>query len=119
MDFIEQLSKKISQVSQEAVEKTKNIADTVKINALITNEENKINSAYLQIGKIYVKNYAELEDKKFTRLIDMIEEANNKIEVLKVQKANVKNGSDFEYDVIEVDEPISDISEIEDIEKNN
>lgn len=51
MSFLNNLGQKISDVSQTTIKKTKDLADTAKLNLNISEEEHKINTAYEQIGK--------------------------------------------------------------------
>jgi hypothetical protein len=65
MAFFEQVSQKLTQTSQEAVKKTKDMAEIVKLNSAITEEQKKMDSVYCQIGKTYYKNFADKEDEMF------------------------------------------------------
>ena len=51
MSFLNNLGQKISDVSQTTIKKTKDLADTAKLNLNISEEERKIDTAYEQIGK--------------------------------------------------------------------
>ena len=55
MSFLNNLGQKISDVSQTTIKKTKDLADTAKLNLNISEEERKIDTAYEQIGKWYVE----------------------------------------------------------------
>lgn len=59
MSFFNNLGQKISDVSQTTIKKTKDLADTAKLNLNISEEEHKINTAYEQIGKWYVEKHRE------------------------------------------------------------
>lgn len=50
MSFLNNLGQKISDVSQTTIKKTKDLADTAKLNLNISEEERKIDTAYEQIG---------------------------------------------------------------------
>ena len=54
MSFLNNLGQKISDVSQTTIKKTKDLADTAKLNLNISEEERKIDTAYEQIGKWYI-----------------------------------------------------------------
>jgi len=58
MAFLSEIKNKISQTTQNAVKGTKSMADTVKLNALITDEEKLISERYQQIGKLYYELYS-------------------------------------------------------------
>mgnify|MGYP000844509471 CR=1 FL=1 len=59
MGFFDDFGKKISSAGQEAIAKTKELADVAKINSNISDEENKIKTAYSEIGKKYFENHSE------------------------------------------------------------
>lgn len=82
MAFLDNFSKKITEVSQSAVQKTKNMADIVKLTTQISEEEKKINDMYLQIGKLYVERYA-------MNNADM--DINSCIETIKASHASIEN----------------------------
>ena len=49
MAFFDELGKKISQTSQGVVQKTKDTAEVIKLNGMISDEEKRINNLYTQI----------------------------------------------------------------------
>ena len=51
--FFEGLGKKVSQTGQEAIKKTKNLAEMTKINSQIVDEEKKLDKLYLKLGQLY------------------------------------------------------------------
>ena len=53
MAFLDDLSKKLTMVGQEAASQTKAFAETTRINAKISDEERQINAYYTQLGRIY------------------------------------------------------------------
>ena len=59
MSFFDEVGKKITDVGQGPIQKTKNMADVAKLNSVISEEEQKIKSAYEQIGQIYVQKYRQ------------------------------------------------------------
>ena len=58
MAFFDDLGRKLTSVSQSAVQKTKDVADIAKINAEISELERTVNNLYYQIGKLYVAKHA-------------------------------------------------------------
>lgn len=62
MSFLDNLGQKINDVSQTTIKKTKNLADTAKLNLNISEEERKISTAYEQIGKWYATKHREDAD---------------------------------------------------------
>ncbi len=72
MAFFDELGKKISITGQDAITKTRNMADTSKINSAISNEQQVINDCYKELGKqLYEKN-EDLGDSNIRQLIDCI-----------------------------------------------
>lgn len=45
MSFFDEVGKKITDVSQETIQKTRNMADTAKMNSAISDEQQKIKFA--------------------------------------------------------------------------
>jgi hypothetical protein len=78
MAFLEDIGKKITQTGQDAVTKTKNVAETMKLNGLITEEERTADSYLLQLGRAYYDRYADNPDPVFSRIIDAVRESREK-----------------------------------------
>lgn len=53
MAFFEALGKKISETSQEVVQKTKETAEILKLNSMISDEENQLKQHYIELAKAY------------------------------------------------------------------
>jgi len=74
MAFFEELGKKISKSGQEAAQKAKNLAETVRLNGLISEEEKRITNTYLKIGQQY---YETLGDNTAEQFAGFIADINN------------------------------------------
>lgn len=79
MAFFDGIGKKLSQTGQSAVQKTKEMADVAKINTAIAEEERKLNSNYVQIGKLYAEIHASDYEESFAQMIIAIQEAERRI----------------------------------------
>jgi membrane protease subunit (stomatin/prohibitin family) len=79
MAFFDEVGKKIAQTSQGVAQKTKNMAETVKLNGMISDEEKRISNAFLQIGKTYYETYGGNPDQLFAQLIAGINDSKAKI----------------------------------------
>ena len=90
MAFFDDLGKKISQTGQGAVQKTKNVAETMKINNLISEEEKNVNNNLKQIGVVYFENFSENSDEMFSGYIENIKESKKKIEEYNEQINTIK-----------------------------
>lgn len=90
MAFFSEVGKKISTTSQNAVNKAKEVAEVAKINSMISDEENKINSNYYQIGKLYFALHKNDCEESFATMINDIISAEKKIVEYKEQIQTIK-----------------------------
>lgn len=90
MAFFDDLSKKISQATQTTVQKAQEMAEVAKLNSMVNDEEKRIESAYLQIGKTYCELYKDNYEEAFAADMESIVAANAKIVELKKQIQDVK-----------------------------
>jgi len=79
MAFFDDIGKKIAQTGQGAAQKAKNMAETVKLNSMVSDEEKRINNAFIQIGKTYYETYGNSPDQLFIQLINGINDSKAKI----------------------------------------
>ena len=79
MSFFDDVGKKIAQTGQGVASKTQNLAESVKLNGMIGDEEKSINNAFLQIGKAYYETYQDSPDELFAQAIAGINESRAKI----------------------------------------
>lgn len=90
MAFLDDLGRKISQTGQTALQKTKDMTDVAKINGEISEEERKINNAYLQIGKVYAQTHSNGYEEAFADMMLTVKEAQNKISSFRHQIQDIK-----------------------------
>lgn len=108
MAFFQDIGKKITQTGQDAVQKTKDIADTVKFNNQIAEEEKRITALYTQIGEVYYTQFGGSPDPALADAVGEISAARARIyeysEQIKLLKgvtkcpscgADVPNGTAF------------------------
>lgn len=79
MAFFDDIGKKISQTGQDMVQKTKDTAETMRLNSAISDEEKRIQSLYLEIGKRYFELHADDYDPQLEEPVLCVKEANTKI----------------------------------------
>ena len=79
MAFLNDLSKKITQTSQEVVKKTKDNSEIYRQENLIAEEKRKIDSVCLQLGKMYYELHADNYEESFEGLVTQIKECENRI----------------------------------------
>ncbi len=80
MAFFEDLGKKITQTSQGVVQKTKDTAEIIKFNGMISDEEKRINNLYNQIGKRYFEIHSDSCEQALESFVSEIKTAQKKIE---------------------------------------
>ena len=90
MAFFENLSKTVTGVSQKTIAKTKELADTSRLNSMISEEEKVITNQYFQIGKLYVSIHKDDFEDDFAGMIGAIAEAEAKIRDYKKQIQDIK-----------------------------
>lgn len=90
MAFLDSLSKKVTQVSQTTIQKTKDFAEITKINSLIDDEKKRIEDTYMIIGKLYCERHENDAESEFAEKIAKIKEAEKKIASYNSQKAEIK-----------------------------
>jgi len=96
MAFFEELGKKITKSGQDAAQKAKNMAETVKLNGFISDEERRIKNAFTQIGEQYYQTLGENPDPGFSPLIADINDAKAKISAYAEQIKQIKGVTNCE-----------------------
>lgn len=90
MAFFENLSKTVTGVGQKTIAKTKELADTSRLNSMISEEEKVITNQCFQIGKLYVSIHKDDFEDDFAGMIGAIAEAEAKIRDYKKQIQDIK-----------------------------
>lgn len=90
MAFFEDLGKKLTQASQNTIQKTKGIADTAKISAMISEEEKKIRNNYQEIGELYVSLHSEDAEDALALLVQDVKDAQKRITDYRQQIQDIK-----------------------------
>ena len=90
MDFFDKLSKTVTEASQKTIAKTKELADTSRLNSMISEEEKVITNQYFQIGKLYVSIHKDDFEDDFAGMIGVVAEAESKIRDYKKQLQDIK-----------------------------
>lgn len=80
MEFFKGIGNKISKTGQDAIKKTKELADTSKLNSEISQEEKRISKICETLGRQYYDKYKNDENNEFEEYIVQISEAFEKIE---------------------------------------
>lgn len=79
MAFLDNISKKITDATASAAQKTRDIAEISKLNSAISEEEEKLNNAYIQIGKLYCANHDNDYEECYSVCVGIVKEAEKKI----------------------------------------
>lgn len=90
MAFLDKLSKTVTEASQKTIAKTKELADTSRLNSMISDAEKIINNLYFQIGKLHVAVHQDNYEEDFAGMINTIAESEAKIKDYKKQIQDIK-----------------------------
>ena len=90
MAFFDRLSKTVAEAGQKTIAKTKELADTSRLNMMISDEEKMINNQYLQIGKLYVSTHKDDFEEDFAEMISAIAGSEAKIRDYRKQIQDIK-----------------------------
>lgn len=90
MAFFEDIGKKVTQTSQDAIKKTKILAETTKINSQISSERRVIGENYTKIGEKYFELFSESPDENLAAFVSAIVEAQSKIQEFEEQIVRLK-----------------------------
>lgn len=90
MAFFEDIGKKVSQTSQEAIRKTKILAETTKLNSKISDEKRTIADLYSKIGERYFEMFSDNPNEGLAEYIAAVKDACRKIEDYEKQINDLK-----------------------------
>lgn len=90
MAFFDNLGKKASETTAKAMQKAKEMSDISKLNSMISDEEQKINNAYYQIGKLYATIHLHDYEEEFSGIIAAIGEAEGNVRSYRQQIQDIK-----------------------------
>ena len=90
MAFFDELGKKLTQATQSAKQKGKEIADVTKLTFAISEEEKKLDDLYKKIGKLFVEKVGDRSEGEFLPLVNAVHEGVEKLDSLKAQKNELK-----------------------------
>lgn len=104
MAFFEDLGKKISQTSQGVLQKTKDSAEILKLNGMVSDETKKINGLYTEIGKKYFEIHSDSPEEALESLVSQVKDSQKKIDDYAEQVKKLKGvtkclncGGDVQY----------------------
>ena len=103
MGFFDELGKKISDASQDMMQKGKDFADTTKLNAQIHDEERKISAVYTKIGKKYFEEFHQAAGAGYQDLVDEIHASQAKISEYQDKLNALKAGVEAQVDKVKAE----------------
>lgn len=89
-EFFSNFGKKISNVGQETVKKTKEIAEISKLSSKIKEEEKKIDGLYTELGKKYFELYSRNQVAEIQDICSSITESLQVVEAMKKELQLIK-----------------------------
>ena len=90
MAFFDNLGRKMSEAGQKVIQKTGEMSDTSRLNAQISDEEKKINAAYLQIGKLYASVHRNDPEPDFAALVESVGQSEQTIRACREQIQKIR-----------------------------
>ena len=90
MAFFDQLGQKLTQTSQGAVKKTKDMAEVVRLNSAISEETKKIEAAYREIGRLYCEQCTGQDDPVFQTAVAEVRRAETSIREMRDTISHLK-----------------------------
>ena len=79
MALFDNFGKKLTDIGEKAIQKTKDTADSAKLTVAIAEEEKKIRNTYQEIGKLYMQRHRNDCEEEFAVLIATVITSENKI----------------------------------------
>ena len=90
MAFFEELGKTLTKVGEATVQKTKEVADYTKANAKILEIQNKLDKAYIEVGKKYLELHPANDEEDMKAVVDAVYELEDQLKELRKQLQELK-----------------------------
>ena len=90
MAFFEDLGKKLTKVGEVTAQKTKEVAEFTKVNAKILDVQNKLDKAYIEVGKKYLSLHPENEEEDMMAVVTVVYDLEEQLKDLKLQLQDLK-----------------------------
>ena len=103
MGFFDELGKKISDASQDMMQKGKDFADTTKLNSQIHDEERKISAVYTKIGKKYFEEFHQAAGAGYQDLVAEIHASQAKLAEYQDKLNALKAGVEAQVDKVKAE----------------
>ena len=90
MAFFEELGKTLTKVGEATVQKTKEVADFTKANAKILEIQNKLDKAYVEVGKKYLELHPANDEEDMKAVVEAVYTLEDQLKELKKQLQELK-----------------------------
>ena len=90
MAFFEDLGKKLTKVGEAAAEKTKEVAEFTKANAKILEIQNKLDKAYVEVGKKCLELHPANDEEDMKAVVDAVYVLEDQLKELRKQLQELK-----------------------------
>lgn len=90
MDFFEELGKTVVKFGEATAQKTKEVAEYAKINAQILENQNKLDKAYIAVGKKYMMLHPANEDAEMNAVVKNAQALEAQLKNLRKQLQDLK-----------------------------
>ncbi len=90
MAFFEELGKTLTKVGEVTVQKTKEVADFTKANAKILDVQNKLDKAYIEVGKKYLELHPANDEEDMKAVVDAVYSLEDQLKELRKQLQELK-----------------------------
>lgn len=90
MAFFEDLGKKLTKVGEATAQKTKEVAEFTKLKAKILDIQNKLDKAYVEVGKKYIEVHPANEGDEMKYVVDAVYALEDQLKELRKQLQDLK-----------------------------
>lgn len=90
MALFDLMGKRATEATAKAVQKTKDISEVTRLNALIAEEERKVDQIYSRLGRRYVSIHGEENEEAFADLREAVSQEEEKIRRYRLQIMEIK-----------------------------
>lgn len=90
MAFFDNIGQRITQTGQSTIQKTKDMAEVARINALISGQEKQLENSFNRLGRTYYAQHTGDAEEGYVEIITAIKSAESKIDEYKRQIRDIK-----------------------------
>ena len=90
MTFFEEFGKKVLNIGETAAEKTKEVAGFAKMNVKILDVQNKLDKAYVEVGKKYLELHPANDEEGMEEVVNAVYALEDQLKELRKQLQELK-----------------------------